>query len=298
MTLRRILVGLVLIAVVGFAGFVLLTRPERSDPAEFAGVTGDAARGETVFWIGGCASCHSAADATGDARLVLSGGRAFKTAFGTFHAPNISPDPVNGIGSWSLADLDGALRHGTSPQGQHYYPAFPYTSYIHMTPQDVADLHAFLQTLPASDMASLPHEVGFPFNQRLLLGGWKLLFQSGNWVVQGDLTAEEERGRYIVEGPGHCSECHTPRNALGGRQMARWLAGGPNPDGPGTIPNITPGKLDWVASDIAEYLKSGFTPDFDSVGGSMADVVTNLSHIPDADRAAIAAYLKKVPAQQ
>ncbi len=292
----RWLIGLVVLGLVGLGGFVLLTRPQHSDPSVFATLTGDAARGEAVFWAGGCASCHAVPDSTGAAHLVLAGGRAFKTAFGTFHAPNISPDPVQGIGAWSVVDLDTAMRHGTSPEGEHFYPAFPYTSYVHATPQDVADLHAFLMTLPPSDVPSLPHEVGFPFNQRLLLGGWKLLFLSPDWVVNGDLTPEEQRGRYLVEGLGHCSECHTPRNALGGRDLSRWLAGGPNPDGKGKIPNITPAALDWSEADIAEYLKSGFTPDFDSAGGGMADVVSNMARLTDADRAAIAAYLKRVPA--
>jgi mono/diheme cytochrome c family protein len=294
--MKRLLLVLVVLGVAGLGAFVLITRPQMSDAADFAQVTGDAARGEQVFWAGGCTSCHAAPGAEGDAKLVLSGGLAFRTAFGTFHAPNISPDPVHGIGTWSVVDLDSAMRHGTSPQGQHYYPAFPYTSYVHATRQDVADLHAFLMTLPASDTASLPHDLGFPFNQRILLGGWKFLFLSDAWAVNGDLTPAETRGRYLVEGLGHCSECHTPRNALGGRDMGRWLAGGPNPDGPGTIPNITPGKLTWSEDEIAEYLSSGFTPDFDSAGGGMADVVLNTGRLTPEDRAAMAAYLKRVPA--
>ena len=294
--MTRLLLVLLVLGLAGFAVFAGITRPARSDPADFAQVTGDAARGEQVFWAGGCASCHAAPGATGEAKLVLAGGLAFKTAFGTFHAPNISPDPEKGIGGWSVTDLDSAMRHGTSPEGAHYYPAFPYTSYVHATPQDVADLHAFLMTLPTSDVPSLPHQVGFPFNQRILLGGWKMLFLKSNWVVNGDLSPAEERGRYLVEGLGHCSECHTARNALGGRDLSRWLAGGPNPDGPGRIPNITPAVLDWSEADIAEYLRSGFTPDFDSAGGGMADVVTNIAHLTGDDRDAIAAYLKRVPA--
>lgn len=294
--MKRLLTIVVVLGLAGLGAFLVITRPQTSDPADFAQITGDAARGEHVFWAGGCTSCHAAPGATGEAKLVLSGGLAFKTAFGTFHAPNISPDPVQGIGTWSVVDLDSAMRHGTSPQGQHYYPAFPYTSYIHATRQDVADLHAFLMTLPASDTPNLPHDVGFPFNQRVLLGGWKVLFLSDAWVVGGDLTPVETRGRYLVEGLGHCSECHTPRNALGGRDKGRWLAGGPNPDGPGTIPNITPGKLTWSEDEIAGYLSSGFTPEYDSAGGGMADVVLNTGRLPGTDREAMAAYLKRVPA--
>lgn len=292
--MRRILFGLCLIGIAGLVAFWALTRPQRSDAAEFAQITGDPARGERVFWAGGCASCHAAPGAEGDARLVLSGGAPLASPFGTFHAPNISPDPDHGIGGWTVADLDSAMRHGTSPGGEHYYPAFPYTSYAHATPQDVADLKAFLDTLPASGEPSLPHQIGFPFNQRILLGGWKLLFGGPDWVVGGELSPEETRGRYLVEGLGHCGECHTPRNALGGRTLSRWLAGGPNPEGKGTIPNITPAHLEWSAAEVAEYLSSGFTPDFDSAGGSMADVVANISQLPDEDRQAIAAYLAKV----
>jgi mono/diheme cytochrome c family protein len=236
-----------------------------------------------------------AAEAKGEAQLVLSGGQRFPSEFGTFVAPNISQDPEHGIGGWSLLDLANALTRGVSPAGEHYYPSLPYASYAKMQLQDVADLHAFLMTLPTSDRASEPHEIGFPFNQRLLLGGWKLLNSGTGWVVTGDLTAEETRGRYLVEGLGHCSECHTPRGVLGGRDLSRWLAGGPNPEGQGRIPNITPAHLTWTASEIAEYLNSGFTPDYDSAGGSMAAVVTNLSHLPDTDRQAIAAYLARVP---
>jgi mono/diheme cytochrome c family protein len=291
----RLISGLILAAILGFGAFWAITRPKSSDPATFAALTGDPARGEMVFWAGGCASCHAAPGAQGDDKLVLAGGLKIASDFGTFVVPNISPDPVHGIGQWTVTDLDSAMRHGTSPEGEHYYPAFPYTSYIHATPQDVADLHAFLMTLPASDRTDEPHELGFPFNQRVLLGGWKFLNLSPDWVVEGTLSPTVERGRYLVEGLGHCGECHTPRNLIGGREMTQWLAGGPNPDGKGTIPNITPGALDWSEGEIAEYLTSGFTPDYDSAGGQMADVVGNMSRLPPEDRAAMAAYLKAVP---
>ncbi|MGP3696417.1 c-type cytochrome [Rhodobacter sp. NSM] len=293
--MRRFLsAGLAFVLIAG-AGGLWLTRPVKSDPVSFAGLTGDASRGERIFWAGGCASCHATPEATGEARLVLCGGERLSTDFGTFVVPNISPDPDHGIGGWSVADLDSALRHGTSPEGQHYYPSFPYTSYAHAEPQDVADLKAFLDMLPPSDREDEPHELSFPYDQRIILGGWKLLAGGPSWIVEGDLSPEEERGRYLVEGLGHCGECHTPRNALGLRDTGRWLAGGPNPEGRGTIPNITPAKLDWSEGDIAEYLSSGFTPDYDSAGGQMADVVRNTGQLTDEDRQAIAAYLKKVP---
>jgi len=259
-----------------------------------AGLVPDLAVGEQVFYAAGCASCHSTPGSVGEAKLVLGGGQTFPSPFGTFYAPNISPDPDHGIGGWSALDLANAMQHGISPAGQHYYPAFPYASYIKAELSDIMSLHAFLATLPSSAEPSKPHEVGFPFNIRRTLGGWKFLFLRPDWVVSGDLTPEETRGRYLAEALGHCAECHTPRNALGGLQLANWLGGAPNPDGKGKVPNITPGQLDWSSADIAEYLSSGFTPEFDTAGGHMVAVVENTAKLPPADRAAIAAYLKKV----
>lgn len=295
MTGKRIIqTGFVLVLIAALAAWFVL-RPHRLPADTFAGLTGDVKRGEQVFWAGGCAACHAAADAKGDGKFILSGGQALPSPFGTFYAPNISPDPAEGIGGWTVEDLGNAMMRGVSPDGSHYYPAFPYVSYAKATAQDIVDLHAFLATLPADPTPSKPHEVGFPFNIRALLGGWKFLFFKTDWVVAGDLTPEETRGRYLVEALGHCGECHTPRNGLGGMQRDRWLGGAPTPDGKGKFPNITPGKLDWSKADIVEYLTSGFTPDYDSAGGHMALVVENTAHLPEADRAAIAAYLKKIP---
>jgi mono/diheme cytochrome c family protein len=234
--------------------------------------------------------------ATGDAQLVLSGGKSFPSDFGTFKAPNISMDKDHGIGAWTVADLGNALMRGVGREGEHLYPALPYASYIHMTRQDVADLHAFLQTLPADATPSQPHDLGFPFNIRRSLGFWKILFLKDDWVLTGDLTAPEQRGRVIVEAMAHCGECHTPRNLLGGVQRSAWLSGAPNPSGKGTIPNITPGALAWSEDEIVEYLTTGFTPEYDSAGGLMAEVVENMARLPESDRKAVAAYLKRVPA--
>lgn len=160
--------------------------------------------------------------------------------------------------------------------------------------QDVADLKAFMDGLPPSDASNQPHELGFPFNIRRSVGGWKLLYFNGDWVVPDPLTDQAARGRYIVEALAHCGECHTPRNALGGLEVGRWLAGGPNPSGQGSIPNITPARLTWSEAEIVEYLTTGFTPEFDSVGGHMAHVVENMARLPESERAAVAAYLKKL----
>lgn len=291
--MRRLLRILFFLIVVGAGAFWVLSRPETLPADAMAGLTADPGNGETVFWAGGCASCHAAPGAQGDDRLVLAGGYRIESPFGTFVAPNISPSEA-GIGNWSAEDLANALIRGVSPGGEHYYPALPYTTYAHMTLQDVADLKAFMDTLPASDTANQPHELSFPFTVRRGLGLWKRLYLTEDWVVPAQ-TPEIERGRYLVEALGHCAECHTPRNQFGGLDKTRWLQGAPNPSGKGQIPGIAPGKLDSTAEDIAYYLESGFTPDFDSAGGEMADVVSNMAHLTPEDRAAIATYIKAVP---
>ncbi|MBV0912109.1 cytochrome c [Anianabacter salinae] len=293
--MRRALVALCVLAVLGLGVFWIVTAPKSANATALAGIEPDVARGEWVFNASGCASCHSAPEAAGEAKLELAGGQAFATDFGTFYAPNISPSEA-GIGGWSALDLVNAVQNGVSPSGDHYYPAFPYTSYARAETSDIVSLHAYMQTLPAIDTPSRPHDVGFPFNIRRSLGGWKLLFARDGWVLDGVLTQDQARGRYLAEALGHCGECHTARNALGGPDMAAWLGGAPNPTGRGTIPNITPGGLDWSEGEIAEYLSSGFTPEFDTVGGHMVAVVDNFAKLDAADRAAVAAYLKAVPA--
>ena len=290
----RVIVGLAALAVSGVGAGWIVTAPDPLTADTFAGLTGDATRGAQVFAAAGCGSCHMAPDAQGEAKRVLAGGQAFASDFGTFFAPNISPDPIHGIGEWSVQDLGNALMRGVSPEGAHYYPALPYAAYDRMEPQDVADLHAHLMTLPPDATPSQAHDLGFPFNIRRGLGLWKALFLPEGWAVEGDLTEVEARGRYISEALAHCGECHTPRNALGGLDMARWLGGAPNPSGQGRIPNITPAALDWAEGDIVAYLTTGFTPDYDSAGGHMAHVVENMATLPESDRAAVAAYLKRV----
>ncbi len=290
----------------GLAGALALavlwaTRPARAPAGLLAGLEPDAARGEWLFDAAGCAGCHAAPESEGGAdaaaRLVLAGGRALASPFGTFRAPNISPDPQAGIGGWSARDLYDALHFGTSPEGRHYYPAFPYTTYVNMTAQDVVDLHAYLMRLPADATPSQPHALRFPYSIRAGLGLWKALYLRPGWVVEvAPDDALARRGRYLVEALGHCAECHTPRGPLGGMQRGRWLAGAAHPSGRGRIPNITPARLDWSEADIAAYLASGFTPDFDTAGGDMAEVVANTARLRDGDRAAIARYLRQVPA--
>lgn len=281
----------------GGAAFWGLTIPDRVEPARFAGLTPDPVKGEAVFHAAGCASCHSAPGARGDEKLVLAGGQRFETPFGTFIAPNISTHPTAGIGTWTTEDLANAVLKGVSPEGQHYYPAFPWDSYGGMVPQDLVDLAAFMKTLPASDQASADHEILLPLKLRRGIGLWKLAFgRDGAPVTPADgLTVPELRGRYLVEVLGHCGECHTPRAMTGAIDQARWLKGGPDASGKGRVPDITPAGLGWSAGEISEYLSSGLTPDYDSVGGHMAYVVENYARLPEAERAAVAAYLVRLP---
>ncbi|MFN6952947.1 MAG: c-type cytochrome [Albidovulum sp.] len=278
--MRRFLFLCLMIAVSGLGGAWFLVRPQPLPADALAGLTPDPANGALVFWAGGCAACHADTAARGDERLVLKGGQRFPSPFGTFVAPNISNDPAAGIGGWTALDLANAMLRGVSPEGTHYYPVFPYASYARASLQDIVDLRAFLATLPADPTPSGAHEVGFPFNLRLGLGVWKALYLDPSWVVTGALTPQEERGRYLAESLGHCGECHTPRDSLGGLDRTRWLAGGPVLSGKGSFPNITPGKLSWSERDIVEYLTSGFTPDYDSAGGHMALVVANTAQLP------------------
>ena len=284
---RLLLAGVV---AAGALGAWVATAPTPLEPAVIAGLTGDADAGARIFAASGCASCHKADEVDG-----LAGGKAFVSDFGTFYAPNISSDTTHGIGAWSDYDLANAMLAGVSLDGAHYYPAFPYTSYNKMTPQDAVDLIAHLRTLPADATPSRDHDVGFPFNIRRSVGGWKFLFASNSWHIDGDLEAPLDQGRYLVEALGHCAECHTPRNALGALDTSRWLRGAPNPSGDGTIPSIHPDDLGWSAGDIAIYLETGFTPDFDTAGGSMVDVIDNTAKLTDEDRLAIAAYLLALP---
>lgn len=255
----------------------------------------DLANGQVMFNAGGCASCHAVPDQPD--RLRLGGGVAIKSPFGTFYAPNISSDPTDGIGKWSEAELVNAVMQGVSPDGRHYFPAFPYTSYQHARREDVLDLFAYLKTLPAVAGKVRDHDVGFPFNIRRNVGIWKFLFMDGKpFVADSAKSPQWNRGAYLVNSFGHCAECHSPRNALGGIIAGQRFAGGPNPEGEGWVPNITQKGLgEWSAKDFAYFLKTGELPDGDSVGGAMTRVIKNTSQLPDDDLAAMADYLKSLP---
>jgi mono/diheme cytochrome c family protein len=292
--LRKLIVLAVALAVVGLAAFWVLTRPAVVEASALGSHTPNPDNGRTMFFAGGCASCHAVSK---EEPTRLGGGLGLKSPFGTFYVPNISSDPKDGIGGWSEAQFVTAMLKGTSPDGAHYYPSFPYTSYQRIRIEDLRDLFAHLKTLPAVQGKVRGHDLPFPFTIRRTLGGWKLLFLDGELFRPDPAqSAEWNRGAYLVNGPGHCAECHSPRNLLGGIVTSQRFAGGPNPEGEGWVPNITQARLkDWSKGEVEEVLATGTTPDGDSVGSTMAAVVRNTAQLPAADRAAIATYIKSLP---
>jgi mono/diheme cytochrome c family protein len=293
--LRKLVLLAVAAAVIGLGVFWFVTTPATVPASALANRTPDLANGKTMFYAGGCASCHATPNQ--EDKTKLGGGLGLKSPFGTFYVPNIPPDPNDGIGKWSEADFVTAMLKGTSPDGRHYFPAFPYTSYQRMRTEDVRDLFAHIKTLPAVQGRVRDHDVPFPFNVRRSLGGWKFLFLDGKpFQPDPSKSAQWNRGAYLVNGPGHCAECHSPRNPLGGIVTAQRFAGGPNPEGEGWVPNITQqGLKEYSDKDIAYLLETGNTPEGDSVGGSMAPVIHNTSQLTPEDRAAMAAYIKSLP---
>lgn len=255
------------------------------------------ARGEYLFRAANCQSCHTDAKNKG---ALLAGGRALKTPFGTFYAPNITPDEATGIGAWSEADFIAALREGRAPDGSHYFPVFPYTSFSGMRDEDMRALKAYIFSLPAVERANRPHEIDFPFGWRFLQGFWKWLnFTPGPFEPDPEREAAWNRGAYLVEALGHCKECHTPRGALGGLDLDRAYAGTEDgPDG-AAVPNITPdeetGIGKWRDNDLKFLLRTSLTPSGDAVGSVMAEMVENSTrHLSDEDLAAIVAYLRSL----
>ncbi len=259
----------------------------------------EVARGAYLFRAGLCAGCHT--DVRGGGQL-LAGGAALLTPFGTFYGPNITPDPDHGIARWSDADFIRAMREGTAPDGRHYYPAFPYTSFTLMTDEDLLALKAYIFTLPPAAVPSRPHDLSFPFGFRGLMWTWKLLYLApGPFVPDPARDADWNRGAYLVEGVGHCGECHTPRGFLGGMEVEMAYAGtAQGPEGK-PVPNITPDRETgigaWSQVDLTYFLDTGILPDGDVAGGLMGGVIrAGTSTLTPEDRRAIAIYLRALPA--
>ena len=285
-----ILIGV--LVVIGGAVAVYFLKPV-TGPARDLTLAGDATRGAYLMVLGDCVACHTDTKA---GKQPFSGGAALKTDFGTFYAPNITPDPTYGIGSWTLAEFSNALSNGEGPGFMnHLYPAFPYDSYTLMSDQEVVDLFAALQQVAPVATPSRPHDVGFPFNIRPILAGWKnLFFKPHRFTPDPDHSAVWNRGKYLVEGPAHCVSCHTPRNMLGGPDTAHPLAG--SRGGPaGNVPALTKAHLTEAGYDKAgliEALTTGFTPGFDILGGAMGEVIEySTAKWTQDDLDAVAEYL-------
>jgi mono/diheme cytochrome c family protein len=243
--------------------------------------------------IGDCAGCHTA-----DPARPFAGGKRIETPFGAIFAPNLTPDRDTGIGAWSDEDFRRALREGIAPDGSRYYPAFPYPHFTRLTRDDIFAIRAYLATLAPARNKVPPPELRFPFNQRPLMRLWNALFFRPG-IIEPDQAKSTEwnRGRYLVEGPGHCGSCHSPKNLLGAEKRNAALSGGkvgswfaPRLDG---APRD--GLKDWSADDIVEYLASGRNGR-SHAGGPMAEVVVgSTAKMTDADLRAIAIYLKALP---
>jgi len=255
---------------------------------------GDAKRGEYLAAAGGCVGCHTSEQ---KGSVPFAGGRALKTPFGTFYGPNLTPHAAAGLGRWSEADFIRAMREGLRPDGANYFPAFPYTSFTRIADADLRDLWAYLRSLPPNAKPSEPHDLWFIFRWRLLLWPWKwMFFTAGAFQPDPKVPAVVNRGAYLAQALGHCGECHTPRNFLGGAKQSRFLAGGKIPGGP-VASNLTPTRLKkWGDKDLADFFGSGMTPDGDVVGDTMGEVITNTTgKLTAPDLAALIAYLRTLP---
>jgi len=255
---------------------------------------GDAKRGEYLAKAGGCLGCHTEEK---KGAVPYTGGRALKTPFGTFFGPNITPDPLAGIGRWTEADFIRAMRHGRRPDGANYFPAFPYPSFTKIADGDLRDLWAYLRTLPQSSQSSREHELPFYFRWRFLITFWKwFFFTPGPFAAIPGASVIINRGAYMVQALGHCGECHTPRNFLGGPKRDRFLAGEKTADGK-RVPNLTPtGLKKWSDGELKDFLLTGNTPDGDAAAETMDEVIRNTtSQLTPEDLAALMAYLRSLP---
>ncbi len=265
--------------------FVLPKLGRSTPPVAVAGVTGDAKRGAYLAIAAGCLTCHTDYKKKGK---LLAGGPAIKTPFGTFYGPNITPDKTHGIGDWSLLQFSKALTSGIAPDGNHYFPSFPYTSYAFMKPQDVADIKTYLDKVTPVASASRPHDLAWPFSDRSAVGAWKLI------NFNPSEAAKMTRGAYLVNVLGHCTECHTQRDFLGGK-TGLPLAGNTNGPGGSIIPrlrNLVTDGAAWTADNIKLSLQLGMKPNGDFLGETMAEVIEHsTAKLSDEDRAEIAKYL-------
>jgi mono/diheme cytochrome c family protein len=277
------------------AAMLALTTPIRAQQSDKELIQ----RGRYLAIAGDCISCHTRAGGA-----PFAGGLAFHTPFGTVYSSNITPDRQSGIGTWDGAKFARALRQGVGKDGEHLYPVFPYPYFTKMSDEDVAALYAFLRAIPAVQYVAPPNDMTFPFGQRRLLGVWKALyFQEGRFVADTHKSSQWNRGAYLVEGLGHCSACHTPRNSLGGEKADQFMTGGVYQESLDDQPidwsavNLTSGPnglQTWPLQDLTNYLKLGYSPHA-SVSGPMISVVMNSTrNLTREDDEAIATYLKAI----
>ncbi len=295
-SLLRVLVGVALFGAAGLAIGYFVILPQLGQPGEprnFAGMTGDAKRGKYILTAAGCIACHTDVKQKGK---FLAGGPALETPFGTFFAPNITPHKTHGIGGWSLQEFAAALIDGISPKGRHYFPSFPYTSYSGMKSQDIADLKSFLDTVEPVAKPSRPHRMIWPISDRRFVGGWKLLyFRRAEILPLSDKSAVWNRGAYLVNVLGHCGECHTQRDILGGQYGDKHAGNSRGPNG-SNVPGIrklrTASGNPWKKDELIMALQVGMMPSGDFMGDVMAEVVEHsTSKLKPEDLDAIAEYL-------
>jgi mono/diheme cytochrome c family protein len=285
--MSRWLRGVGVAAVLVLAGFLgIVTRVLASE--------GLVEHGRYVFYAAGCVSCHTSDQ-------LMAGGRSLVTPFGTFYPPNVTPHKEYGIGAWNEEEFVRALREGVNPQGEHYYPAFPYTSYTRMTRQDMQALYAYLLTLPASSRERRPHDVQWPFSLRSMIPQWKSgRFTPGAYHADPEKSAQWNRGAYLANALGHCSECHTPRDFLGAPRRDRYLAGTCTGPDDRVVPNITADRKtgigNWTYEQLLTFLRTGKKPDGVFTSSLMAEVLgTSCMRLNEYDLHSLAIYLQSVP---
>lgn len=293
--MRRLWLIMVMAVVLAVVSIIsVMAWPIGSEPpASLEALKGDVDRGAYLARASGCIACHTNFE---NNEAPLAGGAPLETDFGVFYPPNLTTDPVHGIGAWTITDFSRAVRQGISPNGTPYYPTFTYPFYGRFSDQDIADLWAAFQTVPPAEKATLPHEVRFPFDQR-----WGLKLWRAAYLLPPDTRLVEtrgeawNRGKWLVRGAAHCGACHTSRNFAGARLADRVFAGNDRLPGGKRAPSILPADLSaegWNADSLAYALRSGITPAGDVFGGSMAEVVNyGTAYLSDADLAAIATYI-------
>jgi mono/diheme cytochrome c family protein len=281
---------------VAFVVFYIAVLPmlgEAHENTDLDGLKGDPERGQYLVAAAGCIACHTDTDNKGE---FLAGGPALKTPFGTFYGPNITPDTEHGIGGWTVSEFAKALKAGLSPAGDHYFPAFPYTSYAAMSAQDIIDLKSYLDTVPAVAKPSRPHDIAWPLSDRRLIGAWKAIhFEPAKFEADPNQSDSWNRGAYLVNVLGHCGECHTQRTFLGGKTGPTHAGNSRGPGG-SKIPGIRQLRTEdggtWSRDDVEMALQIGMKPSGDFMGDVMAEVVEHsTAKLTDADRAAVAEYL-------